>query len=161
MLLIWPTVAAVLTGLLLAFGHARYAGWGLILSIASFYLFALVLVRISYTIVTVEWLTLTPRGIEMNGPPYSDYKPFPFSIVGNGLDWDQIDPVPRGPVSFGFVNFRINHEKNPLPRGPITLSPTQARAMLTYPSCPRKPLPPKTIRLLGLPSDWPVAPPSK
>jgi hypothetical protein len=72
------------------------------------------------------------------------------------VEWAWLDPVPRGWIPLGFVTFRWHKPGGYTYWYQFTVSPMQARAILTHPSCPRKPIHSKLIRMLDLPPDWPV-----
>jgi hypothetical protein len=104
--------------------------------------------------VTNEQLVLRTSGITRRRRPWG----FAGRLVEmKEVRWEWLDPVPRGLFRLGFVTFRWHVPGGYLEWFQDNVSPTQARAILNYPSCPKGKVPPDLARQLGL-SPNPPAP---
>jgi len=113
--------------------------------VAGFYLFAFVLVALVRYAYVVDTIVLRSNGV--------DYHCRMFQWQHQ--TWRLIDPTPRGLIELGYVTFRIRLPNNPDKRFRRTVGPLQARAILSDPRCPRRPISASRLRRLGMPADWP------
>jgi hypothetical protein len=144
MLAIWPTLAGLFVAAYFGLGQTRYYGLELAETVVGFYILAAILIVLADYPHVIETVTMTPETISFPS------RRFRASITT--FSWDRIDPLPRGLVTLGSLTFRVRDEDG---RGwrRFTVSPQQARAILTYPSFPKTPLPARTKRQLRLPQD--------
>jgi hypothetical protein len=120
------------------FGRAVGVG-GIATVVAVTLLLSVVVVLLSRT----EMVVLSPQGISCTklARPLPDFR--------HEVRWEWLDPVPRGMIRFGFVQFRWHKPGGYLEWFLLEVSPAHARAILAHPACPKGSIPPEVTRQLA------------
>ena len=148
MLATWPTVTAILGGLVLArvFQLGQMTGLAAASGTVEIYLVTLGGIGLVYTTRT-ERVELDDSGIRR----YILFQSMgPQRWLRRVIRWEWLDPTPRGAIGLGFVDFRWHMPGGYLEWFRLSVSPQHARAILTHPKCPKGQIDSNAERRLGL-----------
>jgi hypothetical protein len=162
MLAVWPTLVLALSGLLYAdlVAKGRIDLFSTAAQLGGLYVLTIGLVSLAYAATTTERVELDENGIRRYRLGQSLG---PERWLTRVVRWEWLDPTPRGAIGLGFVHFCVHQPGGPLEWFRLTVSPQQARAILSNPYCPKSPLDVQTRQRLGIDSTSahrPVAEPS-
>jgi hypothetical protein len=87
---------------------------------------------------TTEEVVLRPTGFSVRRRLFGTAR----LVEGREVRWEWLDPVPRGWIALGFVTYRWHRPDGYLAWFQVNVTPTQARAMLAYPTYPKGVIPP-------------------